>query len=116
MSADTTIIGIRRHLWRSRWAGIGAAGAVTFGGGGLFVANAAPGAPSSVVSIDPARILDTRTDVGLPGPFVSAVSQKLQVTGAAVPAGATGVLLNVTVVAPSAARRACRRSTRSPTP
>lgn len=91
-------------LWRSRWAAIGAAVAVTFGGGGLFVANAATSAPSSVVMIDPVRILDTRDplDIGLPGPFVSAVSQKLQVTGAAVPAGATGVLLNVTVVTPTA--------------
>ena len=53
-----------------------------------------------MVTVDPVRILDTRTDVGLPGSFVSAVSQKLQVTGAAVPAGATGVLSNVTVVAP----------------
>jgi len=103
MSADTTNIGNRRHLWRSRWAAIGVAVAVTFGGGGLFVTNGASGAPSSVVSIDPVRILGTRTDVGLPGPFVSAVSQKLQVTGAAVPAGATGVLSNVTVVGPSAA-------------
>lgn len=92
----------RARLWRSRWAAIGAAVAVTFGAGGLFVANAASSAPSSVVTIDPVRILDTRTDVGLPGPFVSAVSQKLQVTGAAVPTGATGVLLNVTVVSPSA--------------
>lgn len=75
---------------------------MTLGGGGLFVANAATSVPSSVVTIDPVRILDTRTDVGLPGPFVSAVSQKLQVTGAAVPAGATGVLLNVTVVTPTA--------------
>ena len=46
--------------------------------------------------------MDTRTDIGLPGPFVSAASQKLQVTGPVVPAGSTGVLLNVTVVAPSA--------------
>jgi len=92
----------RRGLWRSRWAAIGAAVAVSLGGGGFFVANAAPSAPSSVVTIDPVRILDTRTDVGLPGPFVSAVSQKLQVTGAVVPAGATGVLLNATVVNPSA--------------
>jgi hypothetical protein len=105
---------VRRGLWRSRWAAIGAAVAVTLGGGGLFVANAASSVPSSVVTIDPARILDTRdpVDVGLAGPFVSAVSQKLQVTGsvatstgtrAVVPAGATGVLLNVTVVAPAAA-------------
>ena len=71
----------------------------------MVAVNAASGAPSSVVTIDPVRILDTRdpVNIGLPGPFVSAVSQKLQVTGAAVPAGATGVLLNVTVVGPSAA-------------
>jgi len=57
-----------------------------------------------MVTIDPVRILDTRdpVNIGLPGPFRSAVSQKLQVTGSAVPAGATGVLLNVTVVGPSA--------------
>ena len=92
----------RRGLWRSRWAAIGAAVAVTFGAGGLAAVNAASSVPSSIVTIDPVRILDTRTDVGLPGPFVSAVSQKLQVTGAAVPAGATGVLLNVTVASPMA--------------
>ena len=56
-----------------------------------------------MVTIDPIRVLDTRTDVGLQGPFVSAVSQKLKVTGTAVPTGATGVLLNVTVVNPTAA-------------
>ena len=58
--------------------------------------------------------MDTRdpVNVGLAGPFVSPVSQKLQVTGSVatttgtktvVPAGATGVLLNVTAVGPSAA-------------
>ena len=93
----------RGGLWRSRWAAIGAAVAVTLGGGGLFVANAASGPASSVVTIDPVRILDTRTGVGLVGPFVSGVPRKLQVAGGAVPAGATGGLLNVTVVAPSAA-------------
>ena len=74
--------------------------------------NAASSSPSSVVTIDPVRILDTRTDVGLVGPFVSGESLKLQVTGAVptstgtqtpVPAAATGVLLNVTVVQPSEA-------------
>jgi hypothetical protein len=92
-----------RRLMRSRWAAIGAAVAVSLAGGGAFYANAATSAPSSVVTIDPVRVLDTRTDVGLPGPFVSPVSQKLQVAGGAVPAGATGVLMNVTVVAPAAA-------------
>jgi len=67
------------------------------------MANAASGPTSSVVTVTPERILDTRTGVGLSGPFVSGVSRKLPVTGAVVPAGATGVLLNVTVVQPSAA-------------
>lgn len=101
---SVAVSGERRSLWRSRWAAIGAAVAVTLGGGGVLVANAATSVSSSVVTIDPVRILDTRdpVNIGLPGPFVSAVSQKLQVTGATVPAGATGVLLNVTVVSPTA--------------
>jgi hypothetical protein len=64
--------------------------------------------------VTPERILDTRdpNNIGLSGPFVSAVSQKLQVTGSiptatgtktVVPTGATGVLLNVTPVNPTAA-------------
>lgn len=69
------------RAWRSRWAAIGAAVAVTLGAGGMVAVNAAPSAPSSFVSIDPTRVLDTRTDVGLPVPFVSGVAQKLQVTG-----------------------------------
>lgn len=100
---------------RSRWAAIGAAVAVTFGGGaGIHLAGAATSDPSSLVSITPTRILDTRdpVDLGLAGPFVSAVGQDLQVTGpvptpggtqTVVPDGATGVLLNVTVVQPTAA-------------
>ncbi len=65
------------------------------------------------MAVTPERILDTRdpTNLGLPGPFVSQVSQKLQVTGSiptatgtkvVVPAGATGVLLNVTSVGSTA--------------
>src|SRR6478735_4357475 len=103
-----------RNIRRSRWAAIGAAVAVTLGGGGVFMASAAgPSAPSSVVTIDPVRVLDTRdpVNVGLPGPFVSPVSQKLKVAGSvattsgtttAVPVGATGVLLNVTAVGATA--------------
>jgi len=105
----------RAHGWRSRWAAIGAAVAVTLGTGGLMVASAAPSDPSNFRSVTPARILDTRTDVGLPGPFISGVAQRLQVTGSVpvqpagapatteqiVPSGATAVVLNVTVVAPS---------------
>ena len=107
---DTT----RTSLWRSRWAAIGAAIAVSLGAGGMLVAQAAPGpAESTIVNVTPERILDTRDPVnlGLAGPFVSPVAQKLQVTGSVptatgtkvvVPAGATGVLLNVTAVGATA--------------
>jgi hypothetical protein len=84
----------------------------------MVAVNAAPTAPSSFVGDTPERILDTRTDVGLTGPFVTGVAQTLQVTGTVatqpsgtptppavnkvvVPTGATAVVLNVTVVGPS---------------
>jgi hypothetical protein len=105
--------GSDRRLWRSRWAAIGAAVAVTFGAGGLVAVNAAGGVESTTVLADPARVLDSRDsiDVGLAGPFASQVSQKLKITGSiptttgtstVVPAGATGVLLNVTSVGSTA--------------
>lgn len=83
-------------------AQIGAGGFV-----GLF--DAAPSAPSDVVSITPVRVPDIRdpNNVGLAGPFVSAIGQDQIVTGniatadgpqQVVPPGATSVLLNVTVV------------------
>jgi len=98
---------------RSRWAAIGAAVAVGLGGGVVHFVGAAPGPTSSFVSITPVRILDTRdpTNVGLSGPFVSAASQDLHVTGTiattngsqiVVPDAATGVSLNVTAVQASA--------------
>jgi hypothetical protein len=67
-------------------------------------------AESSFVPVPkPERILDTRdsVDIGLAGPFVSRVAQKLRVTGSVptatgtkvvVPNGATGVVLNVTAI------------------
>jgi hypothetical protein len=109
MRAVTSGSDSRGRLWRSRWAAIGAAVAVTFGAGGLVAVNAAGGVDSTTVLTDPVRVLDSRdpTNVGLAGPFASQVSQKLQITGSiptttgtktVVPAGATGVLLNVTTV------------------
>ena len=77
----------------------------------MFVAQAAPGpAESTIVLVTPERILDTRNgnDIGLPGPFVSPVGQKLQVTGSIPTATGTkvvvptGVLLNVTAVGATA--------------
>jgi hypothetical protein len=73
-------------------------------------ASAAPGPDEATfVPVVPTRIMDTRdpTNVGLGGPFVSPISQRLQVTGTiatttgrqlVVPPGSNGVVLNVTVV------------------
>ena len=48
-------------LSRSRWAGIGAAVAVSLGAGGIgLIAHAANSAPSSFVAITPCRLFDTR--------------------------------------------------------
>ena len=96
----------KNQNWRARWAAFGAVVAISMGAGGAWITHAAS-PPSSLVMIAPARILDTRdsANLGLAGPFTSAVSQDLQVTGSiptatglatVVPAGATGVLLNVT--------------------
>lgn len=74
---------------------------------------AATGVPSGsvFVPISPQRILDTRSDLGLVGPFSSNVPRVVTVSGSVstakgtmvvVPQGSTGVTLNVTVVGPSA--------------
>jgi hypothetical protein len=65
---------------------------------------------SSVVPTEPIRIVDTRIDLGITGPLDSLVPQDVQVTGmiptsdgpaTAVPTGANGILLNVTVIKPT---------------
>ena len=103
-------------MWRSRWAAIGAAIAVTLGAGGLWAAEAAS-PPSVFVAIRPTRVLDTRIDAGLAGPFVNAKPRLLDVTGtvpvvqpgdkittgAPVPEGATAIVANVTAVLPTTA-------------
>ncbi len=79
---------------------------------------ALPGsAESTVVNVDPTRGLDTRFNVGLTGKFQSQIPRKLKVTGpietyvevtdtrttkTVVPIGATGVIMNVTAVHPTA--------------
>ncbi len=97
-----------KSLIRSRWAAIGAAVAVTLGGGGLIGVSAASGDASSLKTVTPTRIMDTRqgTDGKVSGKTVA-----LQVTGeittyasdgttpaaTVVPAGANAVSLNLTV-------------------
>ena len=95
----------KRHGWRSRWAAVGAAIAVTLGGGtALHFAMAAPGdvVTNSFVPVSPVRILDTRPAPlnvgGFVGPLASNTTHTFQVTGVAgVPANATAVVMNVTV-------------------
>lgn len=86
------------NRWRSRRATAGVIAAVS-------VSASSGGVESSFVSVTPERILDTRTGTGLAGPFVSPDGRDLHVTGSntPVPPGATAVVLNVTVVEPTAA-------------
>ncbi len=95
-----------RTGWRSRWAAMGAAVAVTLGGGTvLHYVAAAPGdvVTSSFVPVSPTRILDTRPAPfnvgGFVGPLGGSVkTHTFQVTGVAgVPSNATAVVMNVTV-------------------
>ena len=96
---------------RARWAAIGAACAVTLGGGTLGVVRAVQtsGERSTYVPVTPARILDTRSDVGATD-ILDATPVLLTVTGTVrttrgtstvVPSGASGVVVNVTAVNPS---------------
>ena len=82
-------------------------------GGVIGLVQATGGSSSAFVPVSPVRILDTRdpNNVGLNGPFVSQVPQDLIVVGSIatatgiqsiVPAGATGISLNVTVYNPQA--------------
>lgn len=99
----------RKRLQRSRWAAIGAAVAVTLGGGGLIGVQAASqssGTESAMLfTVSPTRVLDTRS-----GEKVSGETYVLQVTGnittysssgtataEVVPSSATAVGLNLTV-------------------
>jgi len=96
-----------KRLIRSRWAAIGAAVAVTLGGGGLIGVQAAgSGSDSSMLqTVDPTRILDTRGS-----DKVSGETYVLQVTGdvttytgdgtvtaEVVPSSASAVGINLTV-------------------
>ena len=105
---------------------VGVAAALCLAGSAVVVGSitapgqilALPGASeSTVVMVEPTRILDTRYNIGLTGQVVAGASRKLVVTGEidtyidatsttiakqVVPAGATGVLFNVTAVSPTA--------------
>ena len=94
-----------KSLTRSRWAAIGAAVAVTLGGGGLIGVSAASGDASSLKTVDPVRILDTRSDIKVSGETkilkvtgeIPTVTLSGVVNATVVPAGATAVSMNLTV-------------------
>jgi hypothetical protein len=106
----------RPTAWRARWAAVGAAVAVIVGGGGWFVATAAPSEPGSTfVPIEPTRVMDTRAecpDGQFLQLFADQVGLSFNMVGSAngcnlqpdtVPVGATAVVLNVTAVRPTGA-------------
>ena len=88
--------------------------ALLFTGGGVVrFATASPGPTGSVfVDVVPTRIVDTRVGLGIAEPLTSGTPASIPVTGsiatadgilALVPEGATGVVMNVTAVFPTAA-------------
>ncbi len=93
-------------LARSRWAGIGAAVAVSLGAGGVgLIAHAAgTSTPSSFVAVTPCRLFDTRSSEPIGDrttPLNADETFVRQVTGAngncTIPAGATAINYNLTI-------------------
>lgn len=67
---------------------------------GYFLAN---DGGATFKTVTPARVLDTRSNVGLAGKFVNGTARQLQVTGTGgVPTGATAITGNLTVTQQSA--------------
>ena len=94
-------------LGRVRWAAIGAAVAITLGASGIGIARAtSPDGAAAFVPITPCRLFDTRPDFQV-GARSAALgpndSYDVTATGQTgdcdLPAGARGVVLNVTAVA-----------------
>lgn len=95
----------RRHGWRSRWAAIGAAVAVTLGAGAVIqrVTASSSAAPSSFVAVTPFRVFDTRPSPynvgGWVGPLTANSSHTFAIAGeGSVPDDAVSVVMNVTAV------------------
>jgi len=97
-----------KSLTRSRWAAIGAAVAVTLGGGGLIgvqAANSSGDSSSLLETVDPTRILDTRGSDKVSGETyvlqvtgdVTTYTSDGTVTAEVVPSSASAVGINLTV-------------------
>ncbi len=99
-------------LSRSRWAAIGAAVAVSLGGGVVWIAQAADNSTpsSSLTAIAPCRLMDTRPSPLTVGPRSTPLGANdtyaATVWGTngncTIPTSAVAVSLNVTVVNPTA--------------
>ncbi len=95
---------------RSRWAAIGAAIAVALGAGGVLTGSAASGTESLLVPITPCRLVDTRPGTDNVGPRATPIGTNevyaplVHGTNGrcTIPATATAVSMNVTVVGPTA--------------
>jgi hypothetical protein len=101
MKVFTKDRGARGASIRTRWAALGAAVAVSIGAGGIWHAEAASGDGvdgSVLTAITPQRLLDTRGASPVGALDGSGAPLRLQVTGDAVPSGASAVVMNVTAV------------------
>jgi hypothetical protein len=101
--------GEKPSVHRARWAAIGAALAVTLGAGGYGIASAtiSSGERAAFVPITPCRVMDTRPLPDKVGnrdtPLGPADTYTIPVVGfCGVPLDATGVVMNVTAVGPTA--------------
>ncbi|MEO7398668.1 MAG: hypothetical protein ABIW84_08910, partial [Ilumatobacteraceae bacterium] len=102
----------RQTTSRSRWAAIGAAIAVSIGAGGLMTASATidTGERAVFVPIVPCRVMDTRSGSDNVGPrstpIGSSETHTISVLGVngncTIPADATGLAMNVTIINPTA--------------
>jgi hypothetical protein len=100
-------------MWRSRWAAVGAAVAVTLGAGGLGLVHATTSSGEMPIykPINPCRLADTRTAPFTVGPRSTPLgadeSYTLSGWGAVgqctLPSNTTALALNVTAISPSAA-------------
>jgi hypothetical protein len=101
-----------RAAGRSRWAAIGAAIAVTLGGGGLLTASASvtSGVRNVFVPITPCRLFDTRPAPDNVGTRVGALAagETFHTAGTGthgnctIPATATALSMNVSIISPTA--------------
>jgi hypothetical protein len=104
--------GDKPSVHRARWAAIGAAIAVTLGAGGYGIASAtiSSGERAAFVPISPCRVMDTRPAPDNVGPRYTplgpADTYSIPVVGVSgfcvLPTDATGVVMNVTAVGPTA--------------